>query len=106
MDVIAIRFFGNVFAVFLDNLDEDEARPWYERFYCDEIPVFECDGYELEFDNPEYAQKVYDEYRNRTPITLFDGMDTFTGAKHLIAAKCGDTGVVAGGDWIEEDTGS
>ena len=101
MDVIAIRFFGNVFAVFLDDLEETAERPWYERFYDDEIPAFECDGYALEFDNPKYAQEVYDDYRNRTQITPFEGMDTLTGAKHLIAAKCGDAGVVAGGDRIE-----
>ena len=100
MDVIAIRFYGHVFAVFLDDLDEDAARPWYERFHDDEIAAFECDGYELEFDNPEYAKDVYDAYRNRTPITPFDGMNTLTGANHLIAAKCGDTGVIAGGDRI------
>ena len=100
-DVIAIRFIGNVFAVFLDDLDEVEAKPWYERFYDDEIPAFECDGYELEFNNPEYAQKVYDEYGNHTPITPFDGVDTLRGAKYLIAAKCGDTGVIAGGDRIQ-----
>ncbi len=98
MDVIAIRFFGNVFAVFLDDLDEDTTRPWYERFYDDEIPAFECDGYALKFDNPEYAKEVYDGYRNQIPITPFDGMNTLTGANHLIAVKCGDTGVVAGGD--------
>lgn len=99
MDVIAIRFYGNVFAVFLDSLDEDDEN-WNERFYDDEITAFECDGYGLEFDNPEYAQKLYDEYRNRTPITPFDGRDTLAGTKHLIAAKCGDTGVIAGGDRI------
>ena len=101
MDVIAIRFFGNVFAVFLDNLDEDTVKPWYERFYDDEIPAFECDGYELQFDNPEYAQEVYDGYRNQTPVTPFEGTDTLTTAHHLIAAKCGNAGIVAGGDRME-----
>ena len=101
MDVIAIRFFSNVFAVFLDDLDEDAENPWYERFYDDEIPAFECDGYELEFDNPEYAKEVYDGYRNKIPITPFDTINTLKGANHLIAVKCGDTGVVAGGDRIE-----
>ena len=100
MDVIAIRFFGNVFAVFLDDLDDDAAKPWYERFHDDEIAAFECEGYELEFDNPEYAEKVYDGYRNRIAITSFDGMDTLRSANHLIAVKCGDVGVVAGGDRI------
>ncbi len=101
MDVIAIRFFGNVFAVFLDNLDGSAERAWYERFYDDEISAFECDGYKLKFDDPEYAHEVCDWYKNQTPITPFAGMDTLTGAKHLIAAKCGDAGVVAGGDHME-----
>ena len=101
MEVIAVRFLGNVFAVFLDNLDEEEGNPWFERLYKDEIPAFECDGHELEFDHPEYAKEVYDGYRNRTSVTSFGGMDTLTGAKHLIAAKCGDAGVIAGGDRME-----
>ena len=101
MDLIAIRFYGNVFAVFLDDLDEDEKKPWYERLYDDEIPDLECDGYELEFDSPEYAKEVYDGYKNRTPITPFDGEVTLTGAKHLITARCGDAGVIAGGDRIK-----
>ena len=101
IDVIAIRFSGNVFAVFLDNLSEEDGKPWYERLYDDEIPAFECEGYRLNFDHPEYAQEVYDEYRNQTPITQYDGMDTLTGAKHLVAAKCGDVGVIAGGDRME-----
>lgn len=101
MDAIAIRFFGNVFAVFLDNLNEEEERPWYERFYDDEIPAFECEGYELRFDDPEYAQEVHGEYKNHTPITNFDGMNTLTGTKHLIAVKCHDVGVIAGGDQIK-----
>ena len=90
-----------MFAVFLDNLDEGEGKSWYERLYDDEIPALECDGYELEFDRPEYAKEVYDGYRNRTPVTPFGGMDTMTGAKHLIAAKCGDAGIIAGGDRME-----
>ncbi|MBR0385265.1 MAG: hypothetical protein IJI05_01795 [Erysipelotrichaceae bacterium] len=100
MDVMAVRFSGNVFAVFLDDLDEDEEKPWYERFYDDEIIAFDCDAYELEFDNPEYAQKVHDGYRNKAPMTPFDGMNTLNKASHLIAVKCGDVGIVAGGDQI------
>ena len=101
MDVIAVRFRGNVFAVFLDDLTEDTEQPWYELLYEDKIPAFECNGYELKFDSPEYAEKVYDGYRNRTPVTPFEGMDTFRSAKHLIAAKCSEAGIVAGGDRIE-----
>ena len=51
IEAIAIRFIGNVFAVFLDNLSEEEGKPWYERLYDDEIPPFECNGYELKFDH-------------------------------------------------------
>ena len=47
IDVIAIRFIGNVFAVFLDNLSEEDGKPWYERLYDDEIPAIECEGYRL-----------------------------------------------------------
>ena len=53
IEAIAIRFIGNVFAVFLDT------------------------------------------------ITPYNGMNTLTGANHLIAAKCGDVGVIAGGDRME-----
>lgn len=101
IEAIAIRFIGNVFAVFLDNLSEEEGKPWYERLYDDEIPPLECNAYDLEFDHPEYAQEVYDGYRNQTPITSYNGMNTLTGANHLIAAKCGDVGVIAGGDRME-----
>ncbi len=39
--------------------------------YHDEIQAFKCDGYELEFDSPNYANEAYDGYRNRTPLTPF-----------------------------------
>jgi len=101
MDAVAVRFFGNVFAVFLDDLDEDGEKPWYERLHDDEIPALECDTYELAFDDPEFAQEVYDGYRNRRPAAPFSGVDALTGAAHMIAVKCGDTGVIAGGDRIQ-----
>jgi len=101
MDVIAVRFYDHVFAVFLDDMDEDDPKPWYERFHDDELPPFECDGYELEFDNPEYALQIYKAYGNRTPVTAFDGMNTLKSAGHLIAAKCGDAGIIAGGGRME-----
>ena len=102
MDAIAIRFSGNVFAVFLDDLDGvREERPWYLRLHDDEIPPFECDAYDLAFDDPEFARSIYEEYRNRTPVTPFRSMDNLTDAKHLIAVKCGEVGVIAGGDGIK-----
>ncbi len=101
MDVIAVRFIGGIFAVFLDQMDSDGQRPWYERLHDDEIPAFDCDGYQLRFDDPQYAAQVYDSYPNRTPLTPFNGMDSLTGAGHLIAVKCGDAGIVAGGSRME-----
>ena len=100
MDVIAVRFYGSVFAVFLDDMEEEGERPWYERFYDDEIPAFACSGNEMKFDSPAYAEEVFNSYRNRTPVTPFEGRDTLTGAKHLIAARCHDAGIIAGGDRI------
>ena len=98
-DVIAVRFFGNVFAVFLDNLENDDPeKKWYERFYDDEIQAVEIEAYELEFDNAEYAGKVYDSFVNKTPMKQFDGVSAFLSARHIIAAKCGDKGFVAGGE--------
>ena len=100
-DSIAVRFFDNVFIVFLDDLTGNEEKPWYKRLYDDEIPAFECDGYELKFDSLTYAKEVLGSYKNRTPATPFDSENTLAGAKHLIAAKCGDVGFVAGGDLIK-----
>lgn len=97
-DVLAVRFFGNVFAVFLDNLEEDVEKPWYDRLYDDEIPPFSCGGYELGFDCPEYAEEVYGIYRNKAHLTQLGGVDAFSAAKHLIAGKCGDVGFIVGGD--------
>ena len=39
---IALRFYGNSFAVFLDNLEEND-RNWPQRFYKDEIQAIEID---------------------------------------------------------------
>ena len=94
---IALRFYGNSFAVFLDNLEED-GRNWPQRFYKDEIQVIEIDTYDLVFDDIDYAKEVYENYRNRIPMKSFEDPIVFSSARHILAAKCGDYGFVAGGD--------
>ena len=54
--VIALRFYGDSFAVFLDDLEEDGEKPWFDRLHDDEVPPFPVDAYELAFDDVEYAR--------------------------------------------------
>ena len=95
---IALRFRGNAFAVFLDDLEEDGEKKWYERFRDDEIAYFPVETFDFGFDDIGYAKTVLGGYRNRTPILGVPGADAFGSAKHLLAAKCGDVGFAAGGD--------
>lgn len=95
---IALRFRGNAFAFFLDDLEEDGEKKWYERFQADEIAYFPIETFDFIFDDVRYAKTVLDGYRNRTPVMGASGADTLPSAKHILAAKCGDVGFVAGGD--------
>ena len=97
---LAIRFFGNTYAVFLDNYDKDAEKPWYQRFYDDEIDYYDVEPYELCFDDVEYAKKICEEYRNKTVIKDYTDPETFGTSKHILAGKCGDTAFVVGGDEI------
>ena len=44
--VIALRFFGNSFAVFLDERKEDGEKTWFDRLHDDEIAPFPADACE------------------------------------------------------------
>ncbi len=96
--MIALRFRGNAFAVFLDDLEEDGEKKWYERFRDDEIDCYPVETFDLGFDDTGFAATVLDSYRNRTPILGSGGAGAFASVKHILAAKCGDVGFVAGGD--------
>ena len=100
-DVLAVRFSGNSFAVFLDNLNDDNEKKWYERLYDDEIGAFQIDTYELCFDDTDKAAEIFDSYKNRTSIKDFKGIETIHSVKHVLSAKCGDVGFIAGGNDIE-----
>jgi len=43
-DVLAVRFRGNAFAVFLDNLNEEN---WYERFRDEDSVIYPIDTYQM-----------------------------------------------------------
>ncbi len=97
-DVIAVRFYGHAFAVFLDDLDEAN---WYERFRDDDSVFYDIETYDLAFDDAQGAELLLKDYRHKTPVKDFNGPETITAAKHLICARCADVGFIVGGDEIE-----
>ncbi len=97
-DVLAVRFYGHAFAIFLDNLHEDG---WHEHFRDDDAILYPIDTYNLAFDNVTEAKSLLNDYQNRLPVKNFDGPETLTGAKHLLYAGCDDVGFIVGGDEIE-----
>ena len=97
-DVLAVRFRGHAFAVFLDDLDEGG---WHERFRDDDSILYPIDTYELAFDDAEDAGTLLGDYRNRVPVKDFDGPGTLFAAKHLLYARCGEVGFIVGGDEME-----
>jgi len=94
-DVLAVRFCGHAFAVFLDSLDEDG---WYERFRDDDSILYDIDAYDLAFDDIEGAKSLLGDYKNKVPVKDFDGPKTLSAAKHLLYARCDEVGFVIGGD--------
>jgi hypothetical protein len=99
--VIALRFFGNSFAVFLDELEEDGEKTWFDRLHDDEIPPFPADAYELRFNDPGFARSLLEAYPNKTPMKDYAGPESFSAAGCLLAAKCGEVAFVVGGDELE-----
>ena len=98
---IAVRFFNNSFAAFLDNREEESGKKWYDRFYDDEIPLIQVEPYELVFDDVDYAKKVLDGFKNRISMKDFEGIGTLSSAKHILAAKCEGVGFIVGVDVIK-----
>ena len=99
--VIALRFIGNSFAVFLDNIEDEREKTWYEQFHEDEIEYLPLESDEFIFDDIEYARKVLHSYRNIIPIKNYTNPDSFASTKHILAAKCEDVGFIVGGDLIQ-----
>ena len=97
-DVLAVRFFGNVFAVFLDDLDD---KNWHERFHDDDSILYPVDTYDMAFDDNKEAESLLNDYRNLVPIKDFKGAETLVTAKHILCARCNEVGFIVGGDKIE-----
>ena len=97
-DVLAVRFWGHAFAVFLDNLEEQD---WIERLRDDDSVIYPVEAYELVFDDRKEAASVLDGYQHRTVMKGFEGAETLSSAKHILCARCGEAGFVVGGDEIE-----
>ncbi len=100
--MIALRFIGNSFAVFLDNLEnKQEKKKWFEQVHDDEIQYLPIETYEFCFDDIEYATAVLRSYRNIIPMKNYTDPNSFKSAKHILAAKCKDVGFIVGGDLIQ-----
>ena len=97
-DVLAVRFYGHVFAVFLDNMNDEN---WHERFRDDDSILYPVDAYDMAFDDHKKAGSLLNDYRNRVLVTGFKGSETMAIAKHILCARCGKVGFIAGGDEIE-----
>ena len=97
-DVLAVRFYGHVFAVFLDNLNDKE---WHGRFRDDDSILYPVDTYDMAFDDHKKAESLLNDYRNRVPVKDFKGAETLVTAKHILCARCDKVGFIVGGDKIE-----
>jgi hypothetical protein len=97
-DVLAVRLCGNAFAVFLDNLNEEN---WYERFRDDASVIYPIETYDMAFDDIKEAERLLNDYKHKTVIKDFEGPETLLTAEHLLYAGCGDVGFIVGGDEIE-----
>lgn len=95
---IALRFFDNTFAVFLDNYEEIAEKKWYEQFYDDDILILPIDMDEFCFNDTEYAEALLSNFKNKTSIKDFEALDKINTAEYIMAAKCSGTGFIVGGD--------
>ena len=97
-DVLALRFYGHVFAVFLDDLNDIN---WHERFRDDDSILYPVDTYDMAFDDKKEAEALLNDYRNQVPVKDFKGTETLLTAKHIFCARCDAVGFIVGGNEIE-----
>ena len=97
-DVLAVRFYGHVFAVFLDDLND---KNWHEHFRDDDSILYPVDTYDMAFDDRIMAESLLNDYKNRVPVKDFKGTETLVTAKHILCARCDEVGFIVGGDKIE-----
>ena len=97
-DVLAVRFYGHVFAVFLSDLNDNN---WHERFRDDDSILYPVDTYDMAFDDNIKAESLLNDYRNRVPVKDFNSLETLTSTKHILCARCNEVSFIVGGDEIE-----
>ncbi len=97
-DVLAVRFRGHSFAVFLDNLDD---KHWAKRLRDNDSVFYPVETYALGFDDIKESEELLDDYKNRFSVKDFNGLETLSAARHLLYARCQDVGFIVGGDEIE-----
>ena len=97
-DVLAVHFYGHVFAVFLDDLNDEN---WHECFRDDDSILYPVDTYDMAFDDNKEAESLLNDYRNQVIIKDFSGTGTLATAKHIFCARCDKVGFIVGGDEIE-----
>ena len=97
-DVLAVRFYGHAFAVFLDDLNDET---WHERFRDDDSILYPVDTYDMAFDDHKIAESLLNDYRNRVSVKDFKGAETLAASKHILCARCGEVSFIVGGDEIE-----
>ncbi|MBR3227120.1 MAG: hypothetical protein IKF68_01095, partial [Erysipelotrichaceae bacterium] len=97
-DVLAVRFYGHVFAVFLDDLSD---KNWHERFRDEDSILYPVDTYDMAFDDNKVAESLLNDYKNRVLVKDFKGAETLGTAKHILCARCDEVGFIVGGDEIE-----
>jgi hypothetical protein len=69
-----VRFYGHVFAVFLDDLNDEN---WHGRFRDDDSILYPVETYDMVFDDIKEAESLLNDYRNRIPVKDFDGTETW-----------------------------
>ena len=62
---LALQFYGNPFAVFLNNIKTEAYRNWYDRLYLDEIPFFSVETFAFQFNDRNDAEEVFNSYRSQ-----------------------------------------
>ena len=97
-DVLAVRFHGHVFAVFLDDLNDEN---WHERFRDDDSILYHVDTYDMAFNDKKEAESLLKDYRNLIPVKNFKGAETLVTAKNILCARCNEVGFIVGGNEIE-----
>ena len=97
-DVLAVRFYSHVFAVFLDDLNDET---WHERFRDDDSILYPVDTYDMAFDDHKIAESLLNDYRNRVPVKDYKGAETLSASKRILCARCGEVSFIVGGDEIE-----